>query len=105
MTPVSRPRALVGASRVLINTLPSEHASAAWGGDPEKPRFFRSSSKVGAADFAYLRRSWSGRWGLWATRRVVQGPVGKLLELVHRGRQSPRPSAGRLAGRRSPGSR
>jgi hypothetical protein len=26
-------------SRVLINTLLSEHASAAWGGDPKKPRF------------------------------------------------------------------
>ncbi len=57
--------------------------------DPQK---CRSSSKAGAADFGYLRRSPSGRWGLWATRRVVQGPVGKLLELVHRGRQSPRPS-------------
>src|ERR1019366_1078343 len=56
----------------------------------------RSSSKVGVADrgtsgaapLVVVSRPyehWSWRlWGLWATRRVVQGPVGKLaLELVH----------------------
>jgi hypothetical protein len=35
-----------GTSRVLINTLPSEHASAAWGGDPEKLRFFGAGRRV-----------------------------------------------------------
>jgi TIR domain len=62
----------------------------------------RSSSKAGPADFAYLRRSSSGRWGLWATRRVVQGPVGKLRELVHQARQSPRPSPRLSLPQRSP---
>jgi hypothetical protein len=45
----------------------------------------RSSPKPGPNDFATLRSSPSGLWGRWATRRVVQGPVGKLaFELVHR---------------------
>src|ERR1019366_6682054 len=63
---------------------------------PSRPWLSRSSSKVGVADrgtsdaaplFVVSRpyEHWSWRlWGLWATRRVVQGPVGKLaLELVH----------------------